>query len=159
MWSGELYRYPQTVDFRLGIPIGPWETVITRKPDSAGTSSFSRDGREWTVPFHEATTLDEADTTQVRMGYDWRKFYGKYRTRLVAVTSDGSEHASFIGHEGKGSETARAVFHRLPVSSIEEFRLQLRRFAWVDFRNVSLRVGRKTTVTVLSWVDPADAPR
>lgn len=38
----------------------------------------------------------------------------------------------------------------MPLSSIKEFRLQVRPYDWVEFKNVSLQSGQKTDVKVVS---------
>jgi hypothetical protein len=42
------------------------------------------------------------------------------------------------------------VFADLPLSSIKEFRFQVRPYCWVEFKNVSLQSGQKTDVKVVS---------
>jgi hypothetical protein len=149
LFSGLLGGYAQTTDLRIGVSMGAWETVISRKPDSDGTSTFSRNGQEWTVTFHKATQSYEPNaeaSTQVILSSLYT--YGLWTKRLVAVTSDGSEHATSIGHN-LGGDNGKAVFRGLPLSSIKEFRLQVRPYHWVEFQNVSLRSGRKTDVKVV----------
>ena len=45
----------------------------------------------------------------------------------------------------------RTITYDLPLSSIKEFRFQVSPYDWVEFRNVSLRPGQKTLVTVIRW--------
>jgi hypothetical protein len=136
----------QMVNYRVGVSMGDWDTVITRKADSdGGTSSFSRDGRQWTVTFEKATEGTLADTTQVKLTTTLS--YPEMYSQLVAVTSDGNKHATSIGyHGGNGA----AVFQNLPLSSIKEFQFQVRPYYWVEFKNVSLQSGQKTEVQVVS---------
>jgi len=148
----------KTTDLRVGVSLGEWETVVARRPDSAGRASFTRDGREWTVMFGGATTRRNAKAeymTRVAVTSTPLHTYGQWKTRLVAVASDGSEHASWIGEaDGSGAtmdgNSGVAVFRALPLSSIKEFRLQVRPFHCVEFDNISLRRGQKTAVRVLS---------
>jgi len=159
MFAAILAGSAQTTDLRVGVSMGAWETVISRKPDSAGMSSFSRDGREWTVTFYKATTSHKAtagDTTQVVLKSI--NTYGQWNKRLVAVASDGSEHAASIGVNLDG-DRGEAVFHNLPLSSIKEFRLQVRPFYCVEFDNVSLHSGQKTQVTVVSSDTPVNTEK
>ena len=86
----------------------------------------------------------------MRLPHD--EFYGKLKTRLVVIDNDGKEHASLIDYLGN---RGTAVFSGLPLSSIKEFQFQVRPHDWVEFRNVSLRPGQKTLVTVIP-VDSAD---
>lgn len=154
MFSQVFAGSAQTTDMRIGVSMGEWETVISRKSDSAGTSSFSRDGREWTVKFYKAKTSHKTatgDTTQVTIrstGFS----YGQWNKRLVAVSSDGSEQAASIdgAQAGLDGNSGEAVFHNLPLSSIKEFRLQVRPYYCVEFDNISLQPGQKTVVEVVS---------
>ena len=142
----------KTTDLRVGISLGEWETVVTREPESAGRSSFSRDGREWTVVFGKAITRHNATTgyiTRVAVTSTPRYTYGQWKERLVAVASDGSQHVSWISSTMDG-DTGVAVFRNLPLSSIKEFRLQVRPFRCVEFDNISLQSGQKTNVQVVS---------
>jgi hypothetical protein len=150
----------RTTDLRVGVSMGAWETVVSRKPDSAGTSSFTRDGREWTVTFRKATTLHKAaagDATQVTITSS-SYTYGQWKKRLVAVTSDGSERTTSIGNMS-GGDHGVAFFHNLPLSSIKELRLQVRPYCCVEFDNVSLQPGLKTHVKVVSSDDSGNTKK
>ena len=91
----------QTTDLRVGINMGAWETVITRKPDSAGRSSFNWEGREWDVMFYKPKTIRKAaagksaNATQITLRSP-SYTSGQWNKRLVALANDGSEHVSLI---------------------------------------------------------------
>ena len=57
---------------------------------------------------------------------------------------------------GQGGDHGTAVFHNLPLSSIKEFRLQLRPYRCVEFGGISLQPGQKSQVTAISYNDPAN---
>jgi hypothetical protein len=153
MFSAVVAASARTADLRVGVSMGTWETVMTRKPDSAGTSSFSRDGQQWTVKFYKPEKFRKTDSTQVRLALTWREFYAKWDRRLVAVTGDGKQHPAVINY----GDNASAVFYNLPLSSIKELRFQVRPYCWVEFQNVSLRAGQNTDVKVVSSDDLKDA--
>jgi hypothetical protein len=147
----------QTADLRVGIAKGAWETVITQNARSAGRRTFSRDGEKWTVIFQKATVVASGGS-QVRLAYTVP--YGRWNMQLVAVASDGSEYSSsakygftsdgsLSGSIYRGYVTEIAVCN-VPLSSIKEFRLQVRPYDWVEFNNVSLQPGQKTDVRVFS---------
>jgi hypothetical protein len=147
-----------TADCRVGIAKGAWETVITQNAQNNGRRTFSRDGEQWTVIFRKATAVASGGA-QVKLAYTVP--YGRWNMQLVAAASDGSEHASSTtdGFSGgstlsgsiyRGYATEIAVFQDLPLSSIKEFRLQVRPYDWVEFKNVSLKPGQKTDVKVVS---------
>lgn len=170
MVSVHFDAYTEMTDFRTRVSTSAyeWETVITRKSDSAGTSSFRRDGEEWKVTFGEAREAPRggarqapAGSTQVRLKVPpevmcGTEFYLRFWTRLVAVANDGGEHASLIAYLG---DDGTAVFRGLLPSSIKEFKFQVRPYDWVEFRNVSLQPGQRTSVTVVSSVDSANAKK
>ncbi len=153
IFSASLDPSARAADFGVGISTGSWATVITRKPDTADTSSFRRDGRQWFVKFHPATPGDPSNSTEVKIVLAGREFYGKLYTRLVAVANDGREYASLIGYRGNDGT---AVFRGLLLASISELRFQVRPYDWVEFRNVSLRPGQKTDVKVVSFDDSVE---
>jgi hypothetical protein len=132
---------------RVGIDAGPWETVITQKPDRLGSSSFRRAGRESTIALLNAEARDRAGEDSTHVTLTSNEPYGEWRRRLVAVAKDDTEHATRIDYMGSNGT---ADFRGLPPSSIEEFRYQVRPFEWVEFQNVSLQRGQRTDVKVIS---------
>jgi RND family efflux transporter MFP subunit len=147
MLSALLPASARTADFQIGIGMGQWETVARQRADSGGTSTFSRDGKQWTVTFQQATAGELVDSTRItlnsRMHFEWN-------ARLVAVDSDGKEHALGLAQHSAGDiSNAAAVFNGLPLSSVKEFQLQVRPYYWITFRNIALQPGQKTDVQVV----------
>jgi hypothetical protein len=155
MFSAVFLGHAQTTDLRVGMSMGEWETVMSWKPDSHGSSSFSRDGRKWSVAFGKAKTVH--NTTRVTLKSSCHT-YGKWKKRLVAVAGDGAEHAAWIGNSSAG-DYGTAVFRDLPRSSIKEFQLQMRPYLCVEFRGISLQPGQRTQVTVVSSDDAGNAKK
>ena len=146
IFSAEVGHPARTATLRVGEGRLAWETVATQNVDGAGTSTFSRDGQPWNVTFVKAESAGEAnDSTSVSLKTTEPNDKGS--RRLVAVANDGSEHVAEIGYE---NETGTAVFPRLPLSSVKEFRYQVRLYRGVEFKNVSLEPGQKTEVQVVS---------
>jgi hypothetical protein len=153
MFAAVLATSAATTDLRIGVSMGEWQTVISWKPDSGGTSSFNRDEREWTVTFSRAKTVHSATEVALKSTYT----YGQWNKRLVAVDSDGNEHATSIGN---GGDNGVAKFPNLPLSSIKEFRMQVRPFdRCVEFDNISLRPGQETHVIVISCDDSGNTKK
>ena len=123
MFCAEIGASAATADFRVGVSMGAWETVITQKADGAGTSSFSRDGQQWTVTFLKAESAGRMADDSTRVILRATDSYGKWNKRLVAVANNGSEHAASIGFKG---EDGAAYFEGLPLPSVKEFRYQVR---------------------------------
>lgn len=135
----------RTANFRVGIDMGPWETVIVQRPSRLGPSTFRRGDYESTVTFLKAEAGDRAGQVSTRVTLTSNEPDGEWKKRLVAVTDDETEHATEIGYRGHNGET---LFQGLQPSSIKEFRYQVRPFEWVEFKNVSLRPGQETNVEV-----------
>ncbi len=135
-------------DLRVGISMGTWETVLTEKPESARREVFNSDGEQWTVIFQKqrVTGRKAPGKTLVRHTVP----VGRFAMRLVTVADDGTEDAFVVGRHW---DNRISVTHR-PRSSIQEFRLQVRPYHWVEFQGISLQPGQKTRVTVV----PLDAP-
>ena len=138
MFSAVVAEPAQTAVFRVGVSREAWETVASQQPDRAGSSRFDRYGCDWTVVFDKAESRGASDGTQVKLkttlsGYE---AFNVVTQRLVAVTSDGNEHATKWG-EGDWKR-GRTIIYDLPLSSIKEFRFQVSPYEWVEFGNVSL---------------------
>jgi len=147
MLSALLPASARTADFQIGVGMGQWETVARQGADSAGTSTFSRDGKQWTVTFQQATAGELVDSTRITLDH---AMHYKWNVRLVAVDSDGKEHALGLAQHSAGDIShAAAVFKGLPLSSVKEFQLQVRPYYWVEFRNIALQSGQKTDVQVV----------
>ena len=135
----------QTADVRVGIGMGAWKTVITQKADVIGKRSFSQDGQQWTVMFYKPTAGASADTTQVRLKHTVRD--DRLNVRLVATDSEGKERVpgTWRGQSKNGFANDTAIFQDLPLSSIKEFRFQVRPYNWVEFKNARLARMRSST--------------
>jgi len=133
------------VNLRVGYGLGRWDTVVTLKPEVGSSGSFARDGkqRKATLQQVKEPELSMRNATQVTLNCTVN--HPEWELRLVAVDQERKEHASRLGSVGK---SYIAFFQALPLSSIKEFRLQLRPYSWVEFKNVSLHRGRKTKVEV-----------
>ena len=141
-------------NFRIGISMGTWETVLTKEPDHAGRQVFSRDGDQWTITFqNNKATLGNADGKTLVKHTVPR---GRLAMRLVTVAADGTEHATLLN---PSAEDTTPVFHDRSLSSIKEFRLQVRPYYWVEFQGVSLQRGQKTSVQVVSPDASANATK
>jgi hypothetical protein len=143
-----------TADLWVGIDMGPWQTVIHQKPDRAGKQTFDYEGQQFSVTFQKPTAEPSAPSTQVRLATSfpilpcviqpaWPAGSVKLAQWLVAVAHDGNEHLAWI-------EGGRAVFPDLPLSSITEFRFQVRAYHWAEFQDVSLHPGQKTNVQLIA---------
>jgi hypothetical protein len=157
MYHTALSASAQVGDLGVGIGKGKWETVITQTPDRAGTRTFNRDGKRWTVTFQRAYT---AGTNITQIGYKTPllhyDFYGQMAKRLLAVAQDGTVVEDASKHKEFDAGSGAVACHYLPLSSIKEYRFQVRPYYWVGFKNVSLQHGQKTDAQVVSPYDPVN---
>jgi hypothetical protein len=94
-------------------------------------------------------SFNTGETVPLAFSYSWRN---DYETRLVYERAD----STIIPLKGDGSDGGHDVINAittLPIQefdSIRKFHVQSRRYQWVEFRNVSLELGLRTTVEVQS---------
>ncbi len=156
MFCAELGASARTAKLRVGVSAGAWASVIIQKADSLGTSSFSKDGKQWTVTFLKAEMAEGLAEDSTRVTLTSTDSYGIWHKRLVAVSDNGIEYTTSLGYRGNDGT---ALFQRLPLSSIKEFRFQVRPYDWVEFKNVSLQPGQKTAATAVSFDDSANTEK
>ena len=159
MFSAVVAEPAQTAVLRVGLSMDAWETVVTQKPDQAGSAGFNRLDHPWPVLFEEAEVGATPDQTQVTLETTivaWEA-YGKLAPRLLAVTSDGREHTTPYA---KGNwESGRTIIFDLPLSSVKEVQFQVSPYDWVEFRNISLKPRQKTVPTVVALGESASAKK
>jgi hypothetical protein len=70
--------------------------------------------------------------------------------RLVAIDHASREHHSTVGISGlsEGIRLLLPHFQNLPLARIKEFRLQMRTWQQIEFRNISLHRGQKTNFAI-----------
>ena len=75
--------------------------------------------------------------------------------RVVAIDLDGRQHKCnrSNGYDSGDLNLTTALFYKLPLAKIKEFRLQSRPRRWVELRNVSLQPGHKTQAEVARLED------
>ena len=126
-----------TMNISLGIANGVWETAVT-----VGNNG-SVAGGEWSATVNSAA--GKSDDVAVSCSYtksdDWetRMAYLDETDKVVPM----QENSSRIGKNQIG---ATMLVSSNDFAHIKEFRLQRRRYQWVEFRNVSLRPGHNTKV-------------
>ena len=137
-----------TMNISLGVANGTWETAITLKHEN-NFSGGEADG-DWSATWQAVTGKegDVAVSCSYKKNEDWesRMVYVDDTEKVIPIQENSS-------HVGNGQTGAT-----LPVSSsefarIKEFRLQRRKYQWVEFRNVSLQPGHATTVEVRDFGD------
>jgi len=137
----------QTVDIRLGVASGGWDTIA-----------------EEAMPMNRAAHRPSRSSTDARSkivffgAYAGRRgtyvpvahFYSDRNIRLIAIDNDGDVHVAGYGGTGlKVGMKAQTWSFTLALEKIKSIEFQTRPFHYVTFKNVSLRRGKKTKVEVV----------
>jgi RND family efflux transporter MFP subunit len=118
---------------RIRVDACRWETGAVWKPDGHGKATFTRDGVPFWVEYGKATAAkNEPGSTDIGLRHSFR---WEWNARLVAIGKDGREKV-VRPSDAEGEVTHR--FSEMPLSSIKEFRFQVRRYYSADFYNVQL---------------------
>jgi beta-lactamase regulating signal transducer with metallopeptidase domain len=148
----------QQTTVRFALALGPWKTRIAIPPHEdlhyrfplevpgAGFTFYKSSQEETDSEGNKHTSIDVVVE-------DWQKTPLAYR--VIAALKDGnvredvylSPHDTPLRQVQKGLLTY--IFHRLPQKEIDHFELQSSPFQWVEFQNVSLQPGYKTSVQVV----------
>jgi len=144
--SARFPRPAQTANVRIGIAYGPWLTAASTRADAInpGPQSFGQGTAAFLPP------TDTKAGVRVSVTHDLKDM----EMRIIAVGSKDSVQAGADLHQAIW-ETLGHTTMTFPGLSLEqagqrkvEFRFQVRRYYWVEFRNVSLKPGFKTHVDV-----------
>jgi hypothetical protein len=164
MLCASLRESIQAVNFQIGIGMGEWETVAQQKNGEFSPSTFNLDGKQYSVEFHPPSAGYMADSTQFMYVHAIKY---ERQLRVVAIDKDGIEHAPQFGltqdyndERQGGKRFTHVEYPRLPLSSIKEFKIQVRPYYWVEFKNVSLQSGHKTEVQVVpSYIEASPSQK
>lgn len=142
------FRVPSLI-VRLGIADGPWRTVAECPRGAAATLRLP--GGIEIHPANEAEgqlTVTAVCPPGVVDG----------SARIVAVAKDNQEsHASQSKDSTvNGSHRIEATFANVSRGDFRAFRLQVRPYQWIEFRNVTMQPGHKTEV-IIEALPPAPA--
>lgn len=142
---------------------GEWRTLIAQKPGWLVSLLDSPARKEW--KFSE--TPDGA--LKVTITHFVENAEMEYR--LIAVDTDGTQYLPSMAQRTKRADepsaTLEATFApptgsgdrwQLPLNRVREVRLEARPYEQIEFRNVSLQPGHKTTVTVKDFGDTQASP-
>ncbi len=135
----------------VGIADGDWKSSLTfdrhpRQHHFGASTSGSQDG-DWEGAVR--TTKPTGDSVPLAFSYSNRD---DHETRLVYEKNDGT----IVPLKGNGSDGSHGLTNSLTTLPLEEFEsikrfhVQSRRYEWVEFRNVSLKLGHHTDVEVQS---------
>ena len=153
----------KSINLKLGVAEGDWETVSsTSKPTVnmnsgwSGAQTSDKDG-----VWEGNVQMTEGNGGDVTLAFNY-SIKDEFETRIAYVRTDGA----MLPLSGSGSYGAGGLRHGITTmkapdfSQIKEFQLQRRRYQWVEFRNVSLEPGHRTSVeTVDAPGSPTKADR
>ena len=135
----------------VGVADGDWRTMLTivRHENQRQYSASRSGGPEGSWEGTARTTGPTGDIVPLAFSYSRRD---DYETRMVYERGNNT----MIHLRGEGSDSGHGLINAittLPVQEFEairKFHVQARRYQWVEFRNVSLELGHRTTVEVQS---------
>lgn len=141
----------QSTNIDIGIADGDWKSSLTfdrhpRQHHFSASTSGALDG-DWEG--NVRTTEPTGDSIPLAFSYSNRD---DHETRLVYEKEDGT----IVHLKGSGSDGGHGLTNSLTTLPLEEFEtikrfhVQSRRYEWVEFRNVSLKLGHRTEVEVQS---------
>jgi len=143
----------ETMNISLGVANGAWETGVTlNNSASALTGASAVD--DWNAAYN-AVIGSQGD---VAVSFIYSKS-DDWETRMAYVDGDGKVIP--IQENGSRIKTSQVGGTLLIWSNefarVKEFRLQKRKYQWVEFRNVSLRPGHLTQVENVDAIQVASA--
>ena len=130
---------------QIGVASGSGTVISTRGTEGgyAGDATLP-DGTR----FHVMSINPIEGNGFVALTYSYSPLQG-WDACISAVANDGTIHeAVATGTSDDNLATSEARFEGIKLSNIKEFRFAVRRFQWLEFRNVSLQPGHRTAVTV-----------
>ena len=132
--------------------MGGWATILDRIPTTPGSIGISQDKVDWTIWFLEPVEKADGSTT-ISLTHTQ---HADWQTRVVAIDDKNQEHVSSQDGSSSGpGETVQlmSVFPNLSLKRIKQFRFQMRRVHWVEFRNIALRPNFPAAISA-----PAETP-
>lgn len=161
--KGVLFRIPangQSARLRVGFPAGSWMATDAAWACTVDRRTWNKQsircaGSDWT--FSHSLLEESRDGLDVSWAGPIRR---DAEARLLAVDREGRLHEELedrgggvdIGYLSKlVNHTVWGVsqFPGLTLEQLNELRIQIRTFHWIEFQQVSLQPGRRTKVTTV----------
>lgn len=138
-------------NIEIGIADGDWQNSLTfnRHPRQHHFGASTSGGQDGDWEGNVRTTEPTGNSIPLAFSYSDRD---DHETRLVYEEDDGT----IVQLKGNGSSGGHGLTSSLTTLPLEEFEtikrfhVQSRRYEWVEFRNVSLKLGHHTEVEVQS---------
>ncbi len=125
---------------RLKYAAGKWTTVATCPPTQGTAVALPRGG----VLFGDPVEKGGEAQLPVAIKADPDDF------RVVAIDLSSREHQSTLAVStwAEGMQLISRRFPNLRLARVREFRLQMRKWTQIEFRNISLHPGQKTNFAI-----------
>jgi len=141
-------------DFRIGVAEGEWETVLRVQPAREllpATGKVQEPDGLWEARLESVTGEGgNLAVTSLLFHYSIKE---DFETRMVSVRDD-EVVTPLKGVDGSvtqdGLNNSLVKMAAVNYERIKEFRLQRRRYHWVEFRHVSLSLGNRTSPEIHS---------
>jgi tRNA A-37 threonylcarbamoyl transferase component Bud32 len=119
-------------NIKLGLAAGTWKTLTGNAPGNSVGTSMTHGGEEWRIA--QGTALETAEGSLFVTYTNSR--YNDWQARVIAVRPGGEEVSN--GIESRVNDQSEWRFSGLKLADVKEFRFQVRRFEWVEFRGIPL---------------------
>jgi len=139
------------MSLKVGVAEGDWQTVFPLNMPTASSAMTSRETSDTEGMWKAYTEATEGRGGDVALAFHYSAS-DDFETRMVCVKTDGTVSPL----QGHGSQGAGGLINSITTmsageySQIKEFQLQKRRYQWVEFHNVSLEFGHKTSVETVN---------
>ena len=135
-------RTQRSITVRLDYGVGQWQNVHATTGRGGTNAVGMAIGGVVAAP-----AIEKDGASVITMSHNIQQMH----TRLIAIDTNGREHTPDKTSSAGAADFKQSTvtFSDLPLERVKEFRLQARPNLRVEFRNVSLKAGRKTDVQVV----------
>jgi predicted Ser/Thr protein kinase len=132
---------------QIGVASGPGTVISTRGPQGAsGEGTSLPDGTR----LHLMSTSPIEGRDFISLAYSYSPL-PDWNANITAVDNDGQIHvAASSGTSDDELAQTEARFDGLKLSDIKEFRFAVRKYEWMEFRNISLLPGQRTPFAIVA---------
>ncbi len=143
----------RSMNLKVGVAEGDWHTALQVNPPSVHSSVKNGQTSGPDGIWEAGVEMIEGANGDVALAFHY-SVREDYETRMVYVKTGGA----VVTLQGKASHGAGSLRNSIvsisaaDFAQLTEFQLQKRRYEWVEFRNVSLQLGSRTSI------ESVDAP-
>ncbi len=119
-------------NIKLGLASGNWRTMASGEPNSIAGTSVHHDGVQWEIT--RGTAVETKDGSLAITFTSTR--HADWQDRVIAVNA-ADEEITTKNSSQVGAQT-EWIFPGLTLTAVKEFRFQVRRMDWIEFRGIAL---------------------